>query len=69
MIYGFALNALSFYLFSYQVHEKSILIALIPISLLLLINPQQDITMIQFINTVGTFSLYPLLKKDGLIMQ
>ncbi|CAX40205.1 Dolichyl pyrophosphate Man9GlcNAc2 alpha-1,3-glucosyltransferase, putative [Candida dubliniensis CD36] len=69
MIYGFALNALSFYLFSYQVHEKSILIALIPILLLLLINPQQDITMIQFINTVGTFSLYPLLKKDGLIMQ
>lgn len=68
MIYGFASNALSFYLFSYQVHEKSILIALVPISLLLLINPH-DITMVQYINTVGTFSLYPLLKKDGLVMQ
>ncbi|RCK59599.1 Dolichyl pyrophosphate Man9GlcNAc2 alpha-1,3-glucosyltransferase [Candida viswanathii] len=68
MIYGFTSNALSFYLFSYQVHEKSILIALVPISLLLLINPH-DITMVQFINTVGTFSLYPLLKKDDLVLQ
>lgn len=68
IIYGFASNALSFYLFSYQVHEKSILIALVPISLLLLIDPR-DITMVQYINTVGTFSLYPLLKKDGLVMQ
>ncbi|KAF6059023.1 ALG6, ALG8 glycosyltransferase family protein [Candida parapsilosis] len=25
--------------------------------------------MIQWINNVGTFSLYPLLKKDDLILQ
>ncbi|KAG5420311.1 ALG6 [Candida metapsilosis] len=68
MLYGFAYNALSFYLFSYQVHEKSILLPLCPILLLLLIKPH-DITIIQWINNVGTFSLYPLLKKDDLILQ
>ncbi|KAG7661632.1 ALG6 [[Candida] subhashii] len=68
MIYGFAINSLSFYLFSFQVHEKSILVPLIPISLLLLID-HNDINMIQWVNNVGTFSLYPLLKKDDLIMQ
>lgn len=68
IVYGFAYNALSFYLFSYQVHEKSILLPLCPILLLLLID-QHDITMIQWINNVGTFSLYPLLKKDDLILQ
>ncbi|EGW34114.1 uncharacterized protein SPAPADRAFT_59537 [Spathaspora passalidarum NRRL Y-27907] len=68
LIYGFSLNSLSFYLFSFQVHEKSILIALIPILLLLLID-HKDIDIIQWINNVGTFSLYPLLKKDELIMQ
>lgn len=68
MLYGFAYNALSFYLFSYQVHEKSILLPLCPILLLLLINPH-DITVIQWINNVATFSLYPLLKKDDLILQ
>ncbi|KAI5962891.1 ALG6 [Candida theae] len=68
MLYGFAFNALSFYLFSYQVHEKSILLPLCPMLLLLLINPR-DITFIQWVNNVGTFSLYPLLKKDDLVLQ
>ncbi|KAI3405228.2 ALG6 [Candida oxycetoniae] len=68
IIYGFAYNALSFYLFSYQVHEKSILVALCPILLLLFIDPG-DITMIQWINNIGTFSMYPLLYKDGLVLQ
>lgn len=69
MIYGFAINSLAFYLFSFQVHEKSILVPLVPISLLLLIDHRNDINMIQWINNMGTFSLYPLLKKDDLIMQ
>ncbi|CAI5755618.1 unnamed protein product [Candida verbasci] len=68
LLYGFASNALSFYLFSFQVHEKSILVPLVPILLLLFID-KDNITIIQWINNIGTFSLYPLLKKDGLIMQ
>ncbi|KAI5957110.1 ALG6 [Candida jiufengensis] len=70
LIYGFAQNSLSFYLFSYQVHEKSILIPIIPILLILFINHQsKQISLIQWINNLATFSLYPLLKKDDLILQ
>ncbi|RLV95383.1 Dolichyl pyrophosphate Man9GlcNAc2 alpha-13-glucosyltransferase [Spathaspora sp. JA1] len=68
LIYGFSFNSLTFYLFSFQVHEKSILVTLIPILLLLLVD-HNDIDIIQWINNIGTFSLYPLLKKDELIMQ
>ncbi|KAK6456095.1 glucosyltransferase required for N-linked glycosylation pathway [Scheffersomyces xylosifermentans] len=68
LIYGFAGNSLAFYLFSYQVHEKSILIPLIPSSLMLLFDPSL-IDIVQWVNNVGTFSLYPLLKKDDLILQ
>jgi len=36
MLYGMACSSLAFYLFSYQVHEKSILLPLLPVSLLAL---------------------------------
>lgn len=68
LIYGFIGNSMAFYLFSFQVHEKSILIPLIPSTLVMLIDPKL-IDIVQWINNVGTFSLYPLLKKDGLILQ
>lgn len=68
MIYGFAGNSLAFYLFSYQVHEKSILLPLLPTTLLLLVDPNL-VDIVQWINNVGTFSLYPLLKKDDLVLQ
>lgn len=68
LIYGFAGNSLAFYLFSFQVHEKSILIPLVPSTLLLLVDPSL-IDIVQWINNVGTFSLYPLLKKDDLVLQ
>lgn len=68
LIYGFAYNALSFYLFSYQVHEKSILVPLCPILLLLYINPG-DIAIIQWVQNVAVFSMYPLLYKDDLVLQ
>ncbi|KAK6459944.1 glucosyltransferase required for N-linked glycosylation pathway [Scheffersomyces coipomensis] len=68
LIYGFAGNSFAFYLFSFLVHEKSILIPLIPTTLLLLIDPSQ-IDIIQWINNVGSFSLYPLLKKEDLVLQ
>ncbi|KAI5962618.1 ALG6 [Candida pseudojiufengensis] len=74
MIFGFSYNSLSFYLFSYQVHEKSILVPIIPIILnYFFITPTStsvvELNFIQWINNLSTFSLYPLLKKDELILQ
>ncbi|KAF1480372.1 Dolichyl pyrophosphate Man9GlcNAc2 alpha-1,3-glucosyltransferase, partial [Megadyptes antipodes antipodes] len=56
--------ALSFFLFSFQVHEKSILLVSIPVCLI--------INEIPFMATwfllVSTFSMLPLLLKDGLLL-
>ncbi|KAF4797256.1 hypothetical protein TURU_077779 [Turdus rufiventris] len=56
--------ALSFFLFSFQVHEKSILLVSIPVCLI--------INEIPFMATwfllVSTFSLLPLLQKDELLL-
>uniref|UniRef100_A0A2K5YVP0 Alpha-1,3-glucosyltransferase n=1 Tax=Mandrillus leucophaeus TaxID=9568 RepID=A0A2K5YVP0_MANLE len=56
--------ALSFFLFSFQVHEKSILLVSLPVCLVL--------SEIPFMSTwfllVSTFSLLPLLLKDELLM-
>lgn len=69
LIYGFAATAWSFYMFSFQVHEKSVLVPLLPSSLLYLLNDKNYVSIIQWINNSATFSLYPLLKKDHLILQ
>ncbi|CAJ0577886.1 unnamed protein product, partial [Mesorhabditis spiculigera] len=53
--------ALSFFLFSYQVHEKSILLAAIPALLLLHDLPFQATWLLSLTNT----SLYSLCLKDG----
>lgn len=56
--------ALSFFLFSFQVHEKSILLVSVPVCLI--------INEIPFMATwfllVSTFSMSPLLLKDGLLL-
>uniref|UniRef100_A0A2K5QLU2 Alpha-1,3-glucosyltransferase n=1 Tax=Cebus imitator TaxID=2715852 RepID=A0A2K5QLU2_CEBIM len=56
--------ALSFFLFSFQVHEKSILLVSLPVCLVL--------SDIPFMSTwfllVSTFSMLPLLLKDELLM-
>uniref|UniRef100_A0A914HDH2 Alpha-1,3-glucosyltransferase n=1 Tax=Globodera rostochiensis TaxID=31243 RepID=A0A914HDH2_GLORO len=56
-------NALAFFLFSFQVHEKSILLATIP-ALLLLTDERLRRPTALFLN-VSLFSLYPLCLKDG----
>ncbi|XP_075037912.1 dolichyl pyrophosphate Man9GlcNAc2 alpha-1,3-glucosyltransferase [Mixophyes fleayi] len=56
--------ALSFFLFSFQVHEKSILLVSLPVCLLISDVP---LTSTWFLLT-STFSMLPLLLKDGLIM-
>lgn len=59
--------AWGFFLFSFQVHEKSVLLPLVPSSLLLL--GVTDPSWISYINIVAGFSLWPLCKKDGLQLQ
>jgi alpha-1,3-glucosyltransferase len=54
-------SALAFFLASFQVHEKSLLLVLVPASLLL----NDDIVLISWIQVIGTFSMFPLLIRDG----
>lgn len=56
--------ALSAYLFSYQVHEKQILIPLIPVSLVFGTYPLLSTWM----SLVATFSIFPLLVREGLVV-
>uniref|UniRef100_A0A8C8SRW6 Alpha-1,3-glucosyltransferase n=1 Tax=Pelusios castaneus TaxID=367368 RepID=A0A8C8SRW6_9SAUR len=62
--FALASCALSFFLFSFQVHEKSILLVSLPVCLI--------INEVPFMSTwfllVSTFSLLPLLLKDGLLL-
>lgn len=54
--------ALSAYLFSYQVHEKQILIPLMPLSLLYGIHPMLS----TWTSWVSMISIFPLLHREGL---
>ena len=56
--------AMSFFLFSYQVHEKSILLPLLPISLSM--HRSGELTYSRTIFNISLLSMFPLLKKDGL---
>uniref|UniRef100_A0A182M0S4 dolichyl-P-Glc:Man9GlcNAc2-PP-dolichol alpha-1,3-glucosyltransferase n=1 Tax=Anopheles culicifacies TaxID=139723 RepID=A0A182M0S4_9DIPT len=61
-LYSLTVAALGFFLFSFQVHEKSILLAALPAILLLPLEPLASGWFLQ----VATFSMMPLLHKDGL---
>ncbi|KAL4435016.1 hypothetical protein ABPG77_003841 [Micractinium sp. CCAP 211/92] len=56
-------SAMAFFLFSYQVHEKSILLPLLPLTLLL---GREQPRLLRWLNAMAVFSMLPLLKKDGL---
>ncbi|XP_050401909.1 dolichyl pyrophosphate Man9GlcNAc2 alpha-1,3-glucosyltransferase isoform X1 [Patella vulgata] len=62
--YALVNSSLVFFLFSFQVHEKSILIP--AISVCMLAN-REPLTSIWFLS-ISTFSMLPLLVKDGLIL-
>ncbi|XP_077189595.1 dolichyl pyrophosphate Man9GlcNAc2 alpha-1,3-glucosyltransferase isoform X1 [Paroedura picta] len=62
--YALATCALSFFLFSFQVHEKSILLVAIPVCLVINEIP----FMSAWFLLVSTFSMLPLLLKDGLLL-
>lgn len=57
-------SALAFFLASFQVHEKSILLALLPGALLVGL----DIDLAAWLQMVGCFTLFPLLRRDGLVI-
>jgi alpha-1,3-glucosyltransferase len=67
--YALATSAWGFFLFSFQVHEKSILLPLLPMTLLL--GSKQGLSKeyrawIGWANALGVWTMYPLLKRDGL---
>lgn len=58
-------SSLAFFLFSFQVHEKSILLAAVPVALYL---PVVPLPCFWFL-LISTFSMLPLLIKDGLLIS
>ncbi|KAL7750715.1 Glucosyltransferase-like protein [Sorochytrium milnesiophthora] len=72
LIYAFASTSMSFFLLSFQVHEKTILVPLLPYTLLMVVDMARNRwtwRMWNWMINIGCFSMYPLLKKDGLALQ
>lgn len=68
--WSFAVSAWAFFLFSFQVHEKSVLLPLMPTTLLLsTTNDRLTLDLVMWINNVAMFSMYPLLSREGLTLQ
>jgi alpha-1,3-glucosyltransferase len=66
---GFAVTAWGFFLFSYQVHEKSVLLPLLPMTVLLA--GSQGLTKdvrawVGFANLLGCWTMFPLLQRVDL---
>ncbi|EAU86038.2 glucosyltransferase Alg6 [Coprinopsis cinerea okayama7 len=65
--YALLTSSMSFFLFSFQVHEKTILLPLLPLTLLM--SAAQPGTTLHnwgaLGNNVAVFSMWPLLKRDG----
>ncbi|KAK0558080.1 Glucosyltransferase-like protein [Tilletia horrida] len=75
--YALLSTSMAFFLFGFQVHEKSILLPLLPLTLLMCAKGDSwgggeakiDWEWAVLGNNVATFSLWPLLKKDGVGLQ
>lgn len=63
-LYGLLNCALSFYLFSFQVHEKSVLLPLLPASLL----ASEEPFVFQWLTYNALLSMFPLLSRDKLVL-
>ncbi|KAJ3160886.1 Glucosyltransferase-like protein [Geranomyces michiganensis] len=64
LLYALLNASLAFFLFAFQVHEKSILLPALPATLLIL----DDTFMAAFFNSVALYSMLPLLIKDDLLL-
>ncbi|KAL8276265.1 hypothetical protein RQP46_011339 [Phenoliferia psychrophenolica] len=66
-------SAMAFFLFSFQVHEKSILLPLMPLTILMGGREagfgRLDWEWAVLLNNIGVFSMWPLLKRDGVGLQ
>jgi alpha-1,3-glucosyltransferase len=58
-----ACSSMSFFMFSFQVHEKSILLPLLPITALAALDP----LLALYSPLVACLSMWPLLHRDGVI--
>ncbi|GAC71945.1 glucosyltransferase - Alg6p [Moesziomyces antarcticus T-34] len=76
--YGLVSVSCAFFLFGFQTHEKSILLPLLPMTLMLgakgdtwggHITSARDWEWAVWFNNIATFSLFPLLLKDGQALQ
>ena len=69
--YALLTSSLSFFLFSFQVHEKTILVPLLPITMLMSSAALESAFFGwgALVNNVAMFSMWPLLKRDGLGVQ
>lgn len=76
--YGLLSVSCAFFLFGFQTHEKSILLPLLPATLTLAakgdtwggnITAARDWEWTVWFNNMATFSLFPLLQKDGQSLQ
>lgn len=76
LLYTLASTSLAFYLWGFQTHEKSVLLPLLPLTLLLTVQGDRtgagaaaaDWEWGVFANNVGVFSLWPLLQRDGQLL-
>jgi alpha-1,3-glucosyltransferase len=69
ILWGFSTVAWAFFLCSYQVHEKNILLPLLPVTLLLTGRDGLSPAIrgwVGFANILGTWTMFPLLKRDEL---
>ncbi|KAJ8130332.1 hypothetical protein O1611_g3295 [Lasiodiplodia mahajangana] len=67
--YAFAATAWGFFLFSYQVHEKSVLLPLLPMTLLLAGKQglgKEIRCWVGFANILGAWTMFPLLQRVDL---
>uniref|UniRef100_A0A060T3M7 Alpha-1,3-glucosyltransferase n=1 Tax=Blastobotrys adeninivorans TaxID=409370 RepID=A0A060T3M7_BLAAD len=67
--WAFSAIAWAFFLFSFQVHEKSVLVPLMPATMLLASSDPNTVALVTWINNVASFSLWPLLRREGLGLQ
>lgn len=75
--YALLSTSMAFFLFGFQTHEKSILLPLLPITLLISVKSDEwgggagktDWEWAILMNNVALFSMWPLLQRDGLIWQ
>lgn len=64
LLYALVNSSLAFFLFSFQVHEKTILLVSLPVMLLFPLDPIPCLWFLQ----ISTFSMLPLFIKDNLLI-